>query len=255
MIDNLLTYQAPKDLLADKIILVTGAGSGIGRSAALSFAEHGATVVLLGRTTSKLEQVYDEIEAAGYPQAAIYPMNLEGATLKDFDDMANTLDENFGRLDGLLHNAAILGSLTPLHQYDATLWMQVFQVNFHAPYFMTQACFDLLRKAQAPSVIFSSDQVGREGKAYWGAYAAAKAAQENTMQMWTKETMTNTHLRFNSLDPGAVKTFMRSRAYPMENPQNLHTPEQIMPAYLYLMGTDSQDVNGQMLSVEAPTTS
>ncbi len=250
MIDDLLSYQAPEDLLSDKVILVTGAGSGIGRSAALSFAEYGATVVLLGRTTSKLEEVYDEIEAKGYPQAAIYPLNLEGAVLKDYQDMANTLDENFGRLDGLLHNAAILGSLTPLSQYDAQLWMQVFQVNFHAPYFMTQACFDLLRQADAPSVVFSSDQVGREGKAYWGAYAAAKAAQENTMQMWTKESMANTNVRFNSLDPSAVKTFMRSRAYPMENPENLYLPEQIMPAYLYLMGQDSQALNGQMLSVK-----
>jgi len=251
MIEDLLTYQAPDDLLKDKVILVTGAGSGIGRRAALSFAQHGATVILLGRTTSKLEQVYDEIEAAGYPQAAIYPMNLEGAALKDYQDMANTLDENFGRLDGLLHNAAILGSLTPLQQYDATLWMQVFQVNFHAPYFMTQACFNILRKADNASVLFSSDQVGRVPKAYWGAYATAKAAQENLMGIWTTETMTNTNLRFNSLDPGAVKTFMRSRAYPLENPQKLHTPEQIMPAYLYLMGKDSKSINGQALSVKS----
>ena len=251
MIRDLLTYQAPDDLLKDKIILVTGAGSGIGRSAALSFAQHGATVILLGRTTSKLEAVYDEIEAAGYPQAAIYPMNLEGAALKDYEDMANTLDENFGHLDGLLHNAAILGSLTPLRQYDPTLWMQVFQVNFHAPYFMTQACFDILRKADNASILFSADQVGCAPKAYWGAYAAAKAAQENIMGMWANETMINTHLRFNSLDPGAVKTLMRSRAYPLEDPQKLHTPEQIMPAYLYLMGKDSEKINGQALRVES----
>ena len=102
-------YQAPADLLKDRIIMVTGAGSGIGRAAAIAYAAHGATVILVGRTVSKLESVYDEIENAGYPKPAIVPMNFDGAAVKDYEELAMTLEDNFSKLDGLLHNAAILG--------------------------------------------------------------------------------------------------------------------------------------------------
>ena len=124
-------YEAPADLLRDRIVLVTGAGDGIGRAAALAYARHGATVILLGRTIAKLEKVYDEIEAAGGPQPAIFPLNLEGATLKDYHDMAETLDKEFGRLDGILHNAGLLGRITPFEQYNPELWDQVMQININ----------------------------------------------------------------------------------------------------------------------------
>ena len=243
-------YQAPADLLAGRVILVTGAGDGIGRAAAKSFAAHGATVILLGRTVHKLEAVYDEIEQAGGPQPAIYPMNLEGASNEDYQQLAETIEQQLGRLDGILHNAAFLGSLTPLELYDLELWSRVMQVNLHAAYLLTRACLPLLKKSPDASVVFTTADVGRKGVAYWGAYAISNAALENLMQIFADEMETNTHIRFNSLDPGAVRTRMRNMAFPGEDPESLTLPDQIMPTYLYLMGPDSQSVNGQALSAQ-----
>ncbi len=238
-------YAPPPDLLKERVVLVTGAGDGIGAAAAKCFARHGATVILLGRTVRKLEAIYDAIEQAGGPQPAIYPMNLEGATPKDYQELGDTLEREFGRLDGLLHNAALLGTLTPLEMYDLALWAKVMQVNLHAPYLLTRACLPALRKSEDASVIFTSSAVGHRGRAYWGAYAISKAAAENMMQILADELEANTSIRVNSIDPGAVRTRMRARAYPGEDP-NIHPePEAIMPAYLYLMGPDSKGETGK----------
>ncbi len=243
-------YSPRPDLLENRVILVTGAGDGIGAAAAKSFARHGATVVLLGRTVRKLEAVYDAIEQSGGPQPAIYPMNLEGASPKDYQDLGNTIEREFGRLDGLLHNAAILGTLTPLEMYDLELWAKVMQVNLNAPYLLTRACLPALKSAPDASVVFTSSSVGHRGRAYWGAYAISKAAAENMMQIFADELETNTSVRVNSIDPGAVRTRMRARAYPAEDP-NIHpTPEEIMNTYLYLMGPDSKGKTGQSFSAQ-----
>lgn len=250
MSETMKDYQARADLLKDRVILITGAGDGIGAAAARSCAAHGATVILLGRTTRKLEAIYDAIEAAGHPQAAIYPMNLEGAAPKDYEDLANTIEKEFGRLDGLLHNASLLGTLTPLGQYDVEQWSKVMQVNLNAPFLMTQACLDLLKKADDASVLFTSSSVGRKGRAYWGAYGISKAANENMMQIWADELESNTHVRVNSINPGAVRTSMRARAYPGEDPNTLPKPEAIMATYLYLLGPDSKDVTGRQFDAQ-----
>ncbi|MDH5183105.1 MAG: YciK family oxidoreductase [Gammaproteobacteria bacterium] len=243
-------YLAPADLLKGRTILITGAGDGIGRAAALSFAKHGASVILLGRTVRKLEQVYDEIEQAGGPQPAIYPMNLEGTTSDDYQVLAETIEKQLGKLDGILHNAAFLGSLTPLDQYNLELWSRVMQINLHAPYLLTRACLPLLKKSKDASVIFTSSDVGRKGEAYWGAYAVSNAAVENLSQVFADELEINTNIRVNTIDPGAVRTIMRSRAFPGEDPNTLPLADDIMHAYLYLMGSDSKDVNGQALSAQ-----
>lgn len=242
-------YTPPSQLLANRVILVTGAGAGIGKAAAHAFAAQGATVVLLGRTLRKLETVYDEIEQAGYPQPAIYPMNLEGASPKDYEDLANTLEKEFGVLDGLLHNASLLGSLTPLEQYDIQMWFQVMQVNLNAPFLLTKMCLPLLKKSTDASIVFTSSSVGRKSRAYWGAYAVSKFAVEGMMQTLADE-LSNTHIRVNSVNPGATRTLMRASAYPGEDPNTLPAPDQIMPVYLYLMGTDSKEVNGQALNAQ-----
>jgi NAD(P)-dependent dehydrogenase (short-subunit alcohol dehydrogenase family) len=243
-------YTPPADLLANRIILITGAGDGIGKAAALSCAAHGATVILLGRTIPKLEAVYDAIEQAGHPQAAIYPMNLEGATPKDHLDLAATLDREFGRLDGLLHNAAILGSVSPMAHQDVDLWFKVMQVNLNAPFLLTRACLGLLMKSEDASVIFTSDKVGRSGRAYWGAYGVSKFGIEGMSQILAQELEANTQVRVNSIDPGAVRTRMRSIAYPGENALANPLPESIMPAYLYLLGADSRGISGQQFSAQ-----
>lgn len=241
----MFNYQAPAQLLADRVILVTGAGDGIGRCAAECYAAHGATVILLGRTTKKLEATYDAIEAAGHPQPAIYPLNLEGAVRKDYDDLAQSLHSEFGRLDGLLHNAGQLGSRTPLEHYDVEMWYKIHQVNLHAPFMLTQACLPLLKQSADASVVFTSSAVGRQGRAYWGAYATSKFAIEGLTQTLADEVEQNTQIRVNSIDPGPARTAMRAKAYPAESPASLPSPEQLMPLYLYLMGADSQGINGQ----------
>ena len=247
-----IDYQAPDDLLRGRILLVTGAGDGIGKAAALTFARHGATVILLGRTISKLEKVYDEIEAAGGPQPAIFPLNFEGATLKDYHDMAETLDKEFGRLDGILHNAGLLGRITPFEQYNPELWEQVMQVNINGPVWMTQALLPLLRASEDASLVFTSSSVGRRGRAYWGAYAVSKFATEGFMEVLADELEHLGNVRANSLNPGATRTQMRKQAYPGELPENLRSPEEIMPTYLWLIGPDSKGHNGEQFDAQPP---
>lgn len=243
-------YKPAPDLLKDRVILVTGASDGIGAAAAKSFAAHGATVILLGRNIRKLEKVYDEIEASGAPQPAIYPMNLDGAAIKDYTALAETIEKEFGRLDGLLHNAALLGTLTPMDQYDLEQWAKVMQVNLHAPYLMTRAVLPLLRNSADASVVFTSSQVGRKGRAYWGAYGITNAAVENMMEIWADELEANTPVRMNSIDPGAVRTTMRRLAYPGEDANTLPRPEEILAVYLYLMGPESRGTTGQRFNAQ-----
>jgi NAD(P)-dependent dehydrogenase (short-subunit alcohol dehydrogenase family) len=245
-------YTPPQDLLAGRVILITGAGAGIGRAAALACAGHGATVVLLGRTIPKLEQVYDAIEQTGGPQPAIYPMNLEGATPKDYQDLADTLGENFGRLDGLLHNAAELLLLSRIDDYDFETWYKVIQVNLNAPFLLTQACLPWLRRSSDASILFTSDRVAREGKAYWGAYGVAKAGLEGLMRILAQETETHSPIRVNSIDPGPVRTQLRAFAFPGEDPAALPPPAAILPLYLWLLGPDSRGHTGHVIDARHP---
>ncbi len=244
-------YQAPADLLKDRIIMVTGAGSGIGRAAAKAYAAHGATVILVGRTVERLEEIYDEIEAAGYPKPAIVPMNFEGAAVKEYEELAMTIEDNFGRLDGLLHNAGILGARSPIELYDPETWNQVMQVNATAPFLLSRAMIPLLRKSGDASMIFTSSGVGRQARAYWGAYAISKFAIEGLTQLLADELDDErNNVRVNSLNPGATRTGMRMLAYPAEDPKKNPEPETLMPVYLYLMGKDSHDVNGQQIDAQ-----
>ena len=240
-------YQATPDLLSGQVILVSGAGDGLGRCAALAYARHGATTILLGRTQTKLEAVYDEIVALGLTEPLLMPLDLAIAGMPQYEQIAAAIERQFGRLDGLLHSAATLGTLTPLTMYDEKTWNQVLHVNLHAPWLLTRACLPVLEKAEAASVIFTTSDVARHGRAYWGAYAAAGAALENLVQVWTDELSANSPIRMNTLDPGAIRSALRARAYPGENPLNLPTPESVMPLYLYLMGADSKEIRGQAL--------
>lgn len=240
-------YRPARDLLAGHVILITGAGDGLGAAASLAYARHGASVILVGRTQKKLEAVYDEILAEQLAAPMLMPLDLAKAGLHEFEQIAVAIEREFGRLDGLLHSAATLGTLTPLAQYDLETWQHVMQVNFNAVYLLTRACLGVLEKSADASVIFTTSEMARQGRAYWGAYAAAGAAVESLAQVWADELATNTSIRLNTLDPGAVRTALRARAYPGENPLSLPTPEEVMPVYLYLMGPESRGITGQAL--------
>jgi NAD(P)-dependent dehydrogenase (short-subunit alcohol dehydrogenase family) len=245
----MFAYQIEKNNLADKTILVTGAGDGIGRQAALTYASLGATVILLGKTVEKLEKVYDEIINQGSPEPAIIPLDLNGATQQNYIDMSATIAEQFGQLDGALLNAAMLGDLTPFTQINEQKWDEVMQVNVKAQYLMAQALIPTLKLAPNASLVFTSSGVGSKGKAFWSAYSVSKFATEGLMQVIADE-YENSTLRTNAINPGATRTQMRSSAFPAENKKALAAPADIMSLYVYLMSDDSKAINGQVLKAQ-----
>ena len=244
-------YQPREDLLRGRVVLVTGAGAGIGRAAALAYAHHGADVVLLGRTRSKLEAVFDTISAETGTKPVIVPVDLAGLDETAADNLAEAIREDYGRLDGVLHNASVLGPRVPVAHYPVDTWAEVMQVNTMAPVLLTRALLPLLEAAPDASIIFTSSGVGRIGRAYWGAYAVSKFATEGLSQTLADELENTGRVRVNALNPGGTRTAMRAAAYPAEDPMRLPTPEEHMDLYLYLMGSDSVGVTGR--SIDAAT--
>ena len=242
-------YVAPSDLLSNKTILITGAGDGIGKVCAKTFAEHGANVILLGRTQSKLEQVYDEIEALHPGKVIIHPIDFKSASIEDYKILAASLDEQFECLDGLIHNAALLGARSPIEFYPEQDWSDLMQVNVNAAFHLSKVLLPALSRSQDARMIFTSSSVGRVGRAYWGAYGVSKFALEGLMQTLAEEVENTTAIRVNSLNPGGTRTAMRRDAYPAENPETQPTAESIMPVYLYLMSPEAQPIHGQALNV------
>ncbi|MCP9266895.1 YciK family oxidoreductase [Xenorhabdus bovienii] len=239
----MLDYQPNHDLLQQKIILVTGAGDGIGREAALTYARHGAQVILLGRTTAKLEAVKQQIENNGGLPVTIYTMDLLTVTAEECQAFADELTQHYPRLDGVLHNAGLLGVVAPVIEQPVQLWHEVMQVNVNATFMLTQVLIPLLLKSPNGSLVFTSSSVGREGRSGWGAYAVSKFATEGLMQVLAQEYQ-ETALRINCINPGGTRTGMRASAFPDENATKLKIPAEIMPVYLYLMGDDSLSDSG-----------
>lgn len=239
------THQAAPDELRDRVILVTGAGGGIGQAVALALAKHGATVVLSGRTVRKLEGTYDEILKAGGPQPGIAPLNLEKALAADYDQLAAAVDKTYGRLDGLLHNAAIVGQLSPIDHYDVPTWCRVLHVNLTAGFALTQVCLPLLRKSSDAAVLFTSSSVGRTGRALWGAYSVSKFGVEGLAQVLADETRSTGTIRVNCINPGPARTAMRLQAFPAEDRSKLPEPSVLVASYLYLLGPASRGITGQ----------
>jgi len=239
-------YQAPSDLLKDRIIVVTGAGAGLGRAAAKSYAAHGATVILIGRTQSKLESCYDEIVSAGHPEPIIVVMDFATAPEGDYANLRDRLEETFGHLDGILVNASVLGERKSLEQTNTKSWIDVMQINVTSVFLLTKYLIGLCKVApNDASIILTSSSVGRKGRAYWGAYSVSKFATEGMMQIMADELENTSNVRVNSLNPGATNTEMRRTAYPAEHPNSNPNPAEKMNAYLYLMGPDSININGQ----------
>ncbi len=244
------TYEYAQDVLRDRIILITGASDGIGKALALHAASLGAQVILHGRNTAKLEKVYDEIDGIdGAPQPSIAVMDLASANAESYTSLAGSLDGEFGRLDGLVHNAGILGERFSIEQYDVELWQRVMHVNVTSAFALTQVLLPLLQKSEDPSVIFTSSGVGRTGKAFWGAYSVSKFATEGLAQVLAAEHR-HTNMRVNCINPGATRTGMRLAAYPGEDRDKLKRPEEILAPYVYLLGPDSHDVTGESFDAQ-----
>lgn len=237
----------PADALRNKVILVTGAGDGIGRAAAKTFAAFGANVVLLGRTREKLEAVFDDISTNTDTSPVIVPADLRYLAEENAMALADSIQDAFGHLDGLLHNASALGLMVPMAHYPKSAWEEVFDINVTATAVLTRHLLPLLDLSEAASVVFTSSSVGRNGRAYWGAYAASKFALEGMMQTLADETETAGRIKVNSLNPGGTRTPMRALAYPAEDPGTLPTPEERMDLYLYLFSAMGRNHHGEAL--------
>jgi len=243
-------HAAKADELAGRVIAITGAGSGIGRAVALAAARHQANVVLIGRKAQRLEAVHAEIAAAGAPPASIALLDLETALAQDYDQLADALLERYGRLDGLLHNAGLLGTLTPIEHYDVPTWCKVLHVNLTAAFCLTQVLLPALKKSADAAVLFTASSVGRHGRAYWGAYAVSKFALEGLSQVLSAELEGISQIRVNTLNPGRTRTAMRRQAYPAEDLETLPQPETITGAYLALLGPASRGITGQAFDAQ-----
>jgi NAD(P)-dependent dehydrogenase (short-subunit alcohol dehydrogenase family) len=248
--ESVMNYQPPHRHLQDRVILVTGAGQGIGKTAALAFAAQGATVILLGRKVKKLEAVYDEIEAAGGPQPLIFPMNLEKAGEDDYKALAEGIYQQLGRLDGILHNASRFDNLSPLEIQTLEQFSGMLQSNLMAPFALTKECLPLLKRAPDASVIVTSTTAAHHPAAFWGAHAIAKSAAETMVKIWSQELETFPNIRINTVIPGPVQCPQRKLSHPGELHANLPSAAAIMPLYLYLMGHDSAGVTGQTFEAQ-----
>ena len=242
-------YNAPKNLLKSKVILVTGGGSGIGRQAGLTFAAFGAEVILLGKNSSNLNETYSLFEKNNLKKPILQAIDFETAEEEDFKKISEAVLKEFGKLDGLLNNASILGTKTSIQNYDIKEWRRVSKINFESSLLLTRSLLPVLQIPDNSSLIFTSSGVGRKGKAYWGAYAISKFATEGLVQILSEELEKTSGIRVNAINPGAVRTKMRAEAYPAEDPKTLKNPKEVMNAYLFLMGIDSLGITGK--SIEA----
>jgi NAD(P)-dependent dehydrogenase (short-subunit alcohol dehydrogenase family) len=243
-------YRPSRDLLEGRVILVTGAGQGIGRVAALEFAAHGATVVLLGRKPRQLEAVYEAIQHAGYPEPAMVPLDLNSAIEADFGRLADTIEAELGRLDGILHNAALFDGLKRLTDLPLEHWLATLRVNLAAPASLNRACEPLLAQAPDGAVILTGATCGFAPAAFWGAFAVSKAGLAALVKIQSEEWTPRPHLRINLLVPGPVRSPQRARSHPGEAPGALPTPESLMPWYLYFIGPASAGRTGEVIHCE-----
>ena len=245
------SYQIKEGELKGKVILVTGANRGFGLAMTMDLSKAGATVIMLGRDLGSLEYAYDAVSDKGFQEPILYPLDIEGATPENYQSLQDDIFNQFEQLDGLIHNAAILGTMMPVDQYDIKLWYSTLQINLNGPFMLTQFLIPLLNKSDDARILFLSAEQGREAKAYWGAYGVSKFAVEGFSKTLSEE-LEKTNIRVNTLDPGVMRTEMRRAAYPAEDTTKNPLPESKSPAIVYLMLPISSKYNGKQLSLLNP---
>jgi len=241
-------YAPPADLLAGRVVLVTGAGQGLGRAVALDCAAHGATVALLGRKLEKLEATYDAIEEAGGPQPALLPLDLAAAGTAEFEALAGLVRKDLKRLDGIAHCASHFVPLSPLANQTLEQWMTLLKVNLAAPFALTRACLPLLAAAPESAVVFAGETHGAHPLAYWGGFAVAKSGLSVLAQVWSEE-LHKGKPRMNVLIPGPIATPQRAMSHPGEDRARLRRPEEAARAFTFLLGSDGAAFNGRTLEL------
>jgi NAD(P)-dependent dehydrogenase (short-subunit alcohol dehydrogenase family) len=247
---DLKTYQPAPNALQDRVILITGATDGIGKALAIAAANLGTQVIAHGRTQRKLEAVANLVTDPATKPMALLPLDFEKAGPAEYEAMVEAIEQNFGRLDGLVHNAAMLGERAPIEHHDVQKWLRTMHVNTNAPFILTRYCLPLLKKSADASIIFSSCDVATEARAHWGPYLVSKWANEGMMRMLADE-LGNTRVRVNSVNPGSTNTKIRMQAFPAEDRELLAKPAEVVNPYLYLLGNDSKGVTGQQLENHA----
>jgi len=250
MFINLRNYNPIKDVLKGKKILITGAGTDIGKEAAIKFAKHGARTILLGKTEKNLKEVYDIIVQKSYPEPSLQLMDFEHATPKDYLSLFEAIKDKYGLLDGLLNSVTILGEKKPLSQYSYAIWRKVLTINLDSAFYLTQSLLPLLELSDSASIIFSSSDEGKKGRAFWGAHSVSKFGIEGLMQILADELENTSNIQVNSINPGKIKSELRLKSFPAEDPRSLILPKDIMSLYLYLISNEDRNLNGKSINAQ-----
>ncbi|GAB6054214.1 SDR family NAD(P)-dependent oxidoreductase [Magnetospira thiophila] len=222
--------------LSGRIALITGASRGIGQAVARRFAAEGAHLILMARTQGALEELDDELRGAGFEAPTLVPLDL--LDFDAIDQVAAALYQRFGRLDVLVGNAGLLGSLTPMHQIELKEWDKVLGINLTANWRLIRALDPLLRQSEAGRAIFLTSGTTKAPRVYWATYGVSKIALEYMVRSYALEVEKVTAIKANLIDPGATRTRMRASAYPGENPDSLKSPESITDAFVDLAAAD-----------------
>jgi NAD(P)-dependent dehydrogenase (short-subunit alcohol dehydrogenase family) len=234
--------------LTNQVILITGAGGGLGSTAALALAKHGAHIILLDKNIAKLEAVYDAIltvNAASKP--IIYPFDLAGANENDYQELADKIEQEYGSLQGILHSAVEFSAFSPIATHKTKDWGHTLNVNLNAPFILCRVLLPVLQKSEHASIVFTSDSSARKAPAFSGAYGVSKVAMEALANVLAEEHEAFGKIRVNTFIPGPIDSPLRKRAYPAEDKSKFPAMKSLAPIYLYLFGAESIGITGQAI--------
>ena len=226
--------------ILNKSILITGSSDGIGRSLAIEFSKLGANIILLGRNSEKLDAVYDLLDHSHVSQKhLILEADLALLSNEAAQEIFIAISQEFEVLDGIIHNAALLGTMSSLEDYDLSTWDEVIKVNLRAPFILTKTLKVMLENASLPRLIFTSSGVANKGRSFWGAYSVSKFGIKGLAEIFKDELEATTKIKVFNFDPGKTRTNMRAAAYPAEDPNTLKSPTELIDCYLWFFQEES----------------